>query len=456
MIQTEIILTNNQQEAVNNVKQFATSENDIFILTGAAGTGKTTVVKNIVEELSNITDGVVLLAPTNRAAKVLSTKTGILTNTVHSEIYKLQDVKDKQGKVISTKFIPRISSLFIDEEDGISLQNKNIIYIVDESSMLSDAAVKDADMISDNGLLSDLYSHVKYGTPKNKIIFVGDSYQLPPINYSGVAPALDVDYLTKNISENIEVFKLTKILRQAEDSEIITMAQEIKSNIDLGIDRINLKIPRFNDYFEFISNFSKVYDSNNSSVAIALGWSRKNVLQMNLDIRKSIYGSATRVFEIGDMLYLNSKWSNLKISIPKGEIGKVVDVVSDDGVKGGLQFNTLRIEFADIENKPFVVETKVLTDFVYNDIDFMSKQMFQQLAIERSRENKLFKITKEAKNDEYMSAMQVKFAYALTVHKAQGGEWKNVFLHAMTNWRDLRWNYTAITRASENIFSYWK
>jgi len=452
----KITLTDNQKEAVDKVKKFASSNNDIFILTGAAGTGKTTVVKNIIDELNLTVDSVVLLAPTNRAAKVLSNKTGIETNTVHSEIYKLQDIKDKDGNIISTKFIPKINSLFLDKDDLEKLANRTNVFIVDESSMLSDAAVKDADMISDNGLMTDLYQYVKYSSPKNKIIFVGDSYQLPPINYEGVAPALDIDYLKENFSKKIELFELTKILRQAEGSEIIEMAQEIKNNIDKGIDKFTLKVPRFNNYDDFLTNLSNDYDPNDSTKAIALGWRRTDVLKMNLDLRKKLYGLHPKAFEVGDQIYLNSKWSNQSISIPKGEIGTVVELVKDDGVKGGLQFHTVKIEFKDIENLPFTVEAKVLTDFIYNEIDYMSKQMFQQLAIQRSRENSLFKKTREAKNDEYMSAMQLKFAYALTVHKAQGGEWENVFLHTMTNWKDLRWNYTAITRAAENIYSYWR
>jgi len=456
MTHTKITLTQNQQEAVSAVKKFANSSNDIFILTGAAGTGKTTVVKNIIDELNSIVDAVVLLAPTNRAAKVLSTKTGVPTNTVHSEIYKLQEIKDKDGNLISTKFIPRIDSLFIDKEDIEILKKRKTVFIVDESSMLSDAAVKDADLISDSGLMTDLYNYVKHYTPDNKIIFVGDSYQLPPINYDGVAPALDVDYIKENFSKKIEEFKLTKILRQAEGSDIITLAQEIKNNIDLDVNNFNLKIPRYNNYEEFITKFSEMYDVDDSTKSIALAWRRKDVLEINKDLRKKIYGVNVATFEIGDMLYLNSRWSNKNITIPTGEIGRVVEVIKGDEVKGGLQFNTLMIEFSDVENKKLVVEAKVITDFAYNDIDYMPKQMFQQLAIQRSRENPIFKKTKKASNDEYMSAMQVKFAYALTVHKAQGGEWKNVFLHAITNWRDLRWNYTAITRAAENIYSYWK
>ena len=453
-----IKLTKNQLEAISAAKQFVRSDNDIFILTGAAGTGKTTVVKNIIDHVSSLISNIILLAPTNRAAKVLSKKTGMITETIHSEIYELEEIKNKDGNVISLKFIPKINKRTLSEDDTAELKKQNNLFIIDESSMISASPNKDGALISDNSLLQDLYNHVKIGTPKNKIIFVGDSYQLPPIGYNGVAPALQKVYLEQNFTKKITEFKLTNIFRQEKNSPILDVAQDIKNRIDSNQKTYNLSIPdRDGKYDSFIKNFSKVYDFKDSTKTIALGWSRKNVLQLNLDIRKNLFKGQPKVFEIGDRLYLNTTWEKFPIKIPKGEIGKVIEIKEYEGtIKGGLLFHDLTIEFTNIKEEKIQIQTKIFSDYTYADIDIIQKEMFIKLAMERSKENKKFKKYKDPKDDPYMNAMQVKFAYALTVHKAQGGEWENVFLHANTNWRDLRWNYTAVTRASKNIYSYLK
>jgi len=455
LIDNTIILTKNQKEAVNKVKQFVQSDNDIFILNGAAGTGKTTVVKNIIDNIKDNVDGVVLLAPTNRAAKVLSNKTGILASTVHSEIYKIEEIKNNDGVVITNKLIPRINDISI--EDVEDLESQIYLFIIDESSMLSGNPNKGNILISDNSILQDLYNHVKLHTPNNKILFVGDSYQLPPIGYNGVAPALQINYLKENFSQKIIEFKLTTILRQQNESPILILANDIKKRIDQNQTTYNLNIPgRFNNYQTFIKKYTKSFNPNQPSKTIALGWSRKNVLQMNLDIRKELFNNNPKVFEIGDMIYLNSRWKTETSEINKGEIGKVIEVVKEDGLKGGMLFHTLKIEFKDIDNNPYIIESKVLSDYAYNETEFIPKELFIKLAIERSKENKIFKKSKNPQDDQFINAMQLKFAYALTVHKSQGGEWENIFIHANTNWKDLRWNYTAITRASQNIYSYVK
>jgi exodeoxyribonuclease-5 len=321
--------------------------------------------------------------------------------------------------------------------------------------MLSAKAAKNGALVSENSLLKDLYNHIKSYSPNNKIVFVGDSYQLSPIGYNDVAPALRKKFLEEHFTNKIMIFRLTEILRQDKESQILTIAQIIKEKIDNGLSTFNLSLPnRFENYSSFINNFSKKYDSYNLTKSIALGWSRKNVLKMNLDFRNHYYSGTPSVFEVGDILYLNSRWISGFHEINKGEIGKVLEIINEDGIKGGMLYHTLKIEFLDGNNVPFTISTKVLSDYAYSETEFIPKEMFIKLAIERSKENKLFKKTGDAKDDEYVNAMQFKFAYALTVHKAQGGEWDHVFLHANTNWSDLRWNYTAVTRAAKEIYSY--
>ena len=175
---------------------------------------------------------------------------------------------------------------------------------------------------------------------------------------------------------------------------------------------------------------------------------------MNLDVRKNIFGPQVKTIEVGDIIYLNAKYTNGSVVIPKGETGKIVSIIEEDGVRGGLLFHTVKVEFTAVNKLPLYVTTKILTDFLYTDTDYLSKEIFIKLAIEQSKVNDSYKKSKNADDDAYMSAMQAKFGYALTVHKSQGGEWENVYLHKTTNWKDLRWNYTAVTRASKELYSY--
>ena len=449
-----ITLTENQKEAVKTIRAYVNSKQDIFILTGAAGTGKTTVIKSIINEVAADVDEVVLLAPTNRAGKVLSKKSGVDTNNIHSEIYTIKEIKNKDGIVIQSMFVPKINSLLFDDHLEEKKAHK-ILYIIDESSMISDAAVEQGNLISKNSLLKDLNKHVKYLGVENKILFVGDSYQLPPIGYHGIAPALDTVYMKEHYSKGIEKFELTKILRQESDSYIIELAQDVKNKIDLNNKFLNINIPnKFQSYNQFIQDYSLKFNASKQEKAIALGWTRKSVLQMNLDVRKNIFGPQVKTIEVGDLIYLNAKYTNGSIIIPKGETGKIVTVLSEDGVRGGLLFHTVKVVFTAVDQLPVYVTTKILTDFLYTDTDYLSKEIFIKLAIEQSKVNDSYKKSKNANDDAYMSAMQAKFGYALTVHKSQGGEWENVYLHKTTNWKDLRWNYTAVTRASKELYSY--
>lgn len=454
MKNTTFNLTENQKEALSHIQEFINSNNDIFILTGAAGTGKTTVIKNIIESVHENVSDIVLLAPTNRAVKVLSKKTEIQANTVHSEIYSIKEIKNSDGIVLYNLLVPKILSIDLNNVDKDANEG-NILFIVDESSMLSATPSKDGALVSKNSLLEDFCKHVKYFGSNNKILFVGDSYQLPPIGHEGIAPALDKTFMNQNFSVKTQDFELTTILRQDSDSYILKIAQDIKNRVDQKQTSYNLKVPNtFLNYHSFIQNYVSNFDPTNPEKTIALAWTRKSVLQMNLDIRKLLFGKNVREIEVGDMVSLNERYTKNNFEIQKGEIGKVVEVVKRDGVKGDLLFHTVKIEFTGIDNLPFYITTKVLTDLLYTHEDIISKEIFIKLAIERSKENAIYKKSKNPNDDDYMSALQLKFSYALTVHKSQGGEWKNVFLHRKTNWTDLRWNYTAVTRASKELYSF--
>lgn len=454
MNNSTLSLTENQKEAVQQIQNFINSNDDVFILTGAAGTGKTTVIKNIIESINGNISDVVLLAPTNRAVKVLSKKTGIQASTVHSEIYSIKEIKNSDGIVLYNLLVPKILSIDLNNGDKDANEG-NILFIVDESSMLSATPNKDGALVSENSLLEDFCKHVKHLGFANKILFVGDSYQLPPIGHDGIAPALDKNFLNQNFSIKTQDFELTTILRQDSDSYILKIAQDIKNRVDQKQTSYNLKVPNtLLNYNNFIKNFVSNFDAKNLEKTIALAWTRKNVLQMNIDIRKILFGENVGEIEVGDMIYLNERYIRDNFEIQKGEIGKIVEVVNRDGVKGDLLFHTVKIEFTGLDNLPFYITTKVLTDLLYTHEDIISKEIFIKLAIERSRENAIYKKSKNPDDDDYMSALQLKFSYALTVHKSQGGEWKNVFLHRKTNWTDLRWNYTAVTRASKELYSF--
>lgn len=425
------------------------SGNGVFILSGYAGTGKTTLLGAYVKSLNEIKMRSVLLAPTGRAAKVLSQRSARQALTIHKRIYRKETVA---GGGVHLVVAPNLS--------------KNTIFIVDEASMIGDYTMNNDGSISGRNLLQDLINYV-FSNVGNKLIFVGDEGQLPPVG-SDFSPALNKAYLENYYPElHLYDFHLTKVLRQAEDSDILMNATLLRSaeegtfpsiQLTQKPDLISIQGGDLQDELE--SSFSNF----GSEETIIITRSNKRANQYNQQIRNRILWFEEDLCG-GDMLMVvknNYFWLEDKSAagfIANGEIMKVMRILKREEIYG-FQFAKARVQLIDYPDIGDF-EVMLMVDVLTAETPSMPREKLKELffaieaeyAFERNKKKRYERIMK----DPYFNALQVKFAYAITCHKSQGGQWASVFLDHGYLTEDLldksffRWLYTGFTRASERL-----
>lgn len=471
---THLNLSAGQEKALTKIEAFLTSQSQVFMLKGYAGSGKTTILKGLVEYLYAIERGLILMAPTGRAAKVIREKTGKEAYTVHKSIYSYEDlVEVKNGESFFYYYKIR---------NNDDVHNK--IFIVDEASMLSDAKSEAEFFRFGTGhLLTDLltYTRIRTETANTKIIFVGDPCQLPPVNENS-SKAFDTTYLQEKFGVCVEEAEMKEVKRQSGDSGILNAAARIRKSISSGF---------FND-FNLIGNgrdiFNPPYSSflhtwdQAASPKIILTYKNKTALDLNLQVRERKYGDRNLPVQKGDTIIMGG--NNYRKGIFNGEFAVVNDAAAltatrTIGLRGQppvtLTWRSVELVFPDAENNNKIVSGKMLENFLYGD-NFLQPAETQALYVDFCMRHKDLKPgTDEFKQaiikDEYFNCLLLKFGYAVTCHKAQGGEWQNVFTvwdHDSTNGFDCfqdaqrrsgktnedfyRWAYTAVTRASGKLF----
>lgn len=420
---------------------------EVFILKGYAGTGKTTFIDALVKTLQKFEYKSVLLAPTGRAAKVLSKYTGQSAYTIHKRIYRQRTASDAFGRF----------------ELGFN-ELKDAFFIVDEASMISDHGV-DQGVFGSGSLLDDLLSFVDSGS-NCKLIVVGDSAQLPPVKLD-ISPALDGAYYLSTFHSTKE-YELIDVLRQSEGSGILFNATMLRKSISEG----RIEFPKFNDTFddfefvngeELIEKIEQSYSSVGSDETIVICRSNKRANLYNGGIRSRIFCYEEQLVR-GDFLMVvknNYHFSseNKKFDfIANGDIAELIRIHSYQE-EYGHRFADVTIRLIDYDEE---LDVKIMMDTLLLEGPSLGQNEYKALftAIEEDYtdiKNKRKRYLK-MREDPYLNALQVKYAYAVTCHKAQGGQWKNVFvdqgyfIDSMLNVDYLRWLYTAITRASENVF----
>jgi len=423
----------------------------VFILRGYAGTGKTTMMSALVRTLEQFQYPVVLMAPTGRAAKVLSAYTNRMASTIHKGIYKVSKTKDMFAQFVRAK------NLY-----------ENAFFIVDEASMISNEEQINSVFGSGN-LLSDLLQFVENG--KNcRLIFVGDTAQLPPVGLS-LSPALEPKLLKNHGRDSIMV-ELTDVVRQAKDSGILFNATQLRHWV---IDKESFgKYPKFKlESFPDIERISgsdlieKIQDSYSKygmEQTMVVSRSNKRANRYNSGIRNSILWREEEI-SVDDYLMVvknNYFW------LPKG--GEIDFIANGDIVqlvkirkyyeRYGFRFVDVclrLVDYGDLE-----VDARLLLDVVNLETASLpedkSRELFAQVMEDYDQETTAKKKYKKVKEDPFYNALQVKFAYAITCHKAQGGQWKSIFVdlgyvtEEMVDADFLRWLYTAVTRSTEKLY----
>lgn len=430
---------------------FNSSNDEIFVLKGYAGTGKTTIISTVINHLEAIDMKCVLLAPTGRAAKVISNYSGKPAYTIHKRIYFPK--KSKGGGV------------------SFTLQQnkfKNTIFIVDESSMISDTS-QDSKLYENGSLLDDLFFYVEAGN-NCKLLLVGDTAQLPPVNMT-VSPALDIHTLSLHYQKNVQHIELDEVMRQAESSGILFNATQLRELLDshfIDTFQFNLKgfkdIIRLQDGYEIQDAIHSAYDHYGLEDTVFIVRSNKRANQYNQQIRTSILSKESELSTGDYLMVVKNNYFWLKEDTEAGFIanGDIIEVLEIRKIQElyGFKFATVKIRMVDYPNQA-PIDTILMLDTITSESPSLtyeqSNQLYQEVLLDYEDEKQQYKKLQKVKENEYFNALQVKFSYAITCHKSQGGQWKTVFVEQpyLPDGIDadyVRWLYTAITRAEEKLY----
>ncbi|UOX35649.1 AAA family ATPase [Flavobacterium sediminilitoris] len=427
-------------------------ENDeIFILKGYAGTGKTTIISTLVNYLKNADKKYVLLAPTGRAAKVISNYAQKPAFTIHKRIYFPK--KNSSGAV------------------SFTLQQnkfKNTIFIVDESSMISDTS-QESKLYENGSLLDDLIFYVDSGV-NCKLIFIGDTAQLPPVNLD-VSPALNGDLLSLHFNKEVQQIELDEVMRQSESSGILFNATEMRELLKSHfIDTFKFQllsfkdIVRLQDGYEIQDAIYQSFEENGEEETAFIVRSNKRANQYNQQIRSKILGREGELSTGDLMMVVKNNYFWLKESSDAGFIanGDIIEILKIINIQElyGFKFANVKIRMIDYPDQP-AFETVLLLDTVNSESPSLtydeSNKLYQEVMKDYEEEKQQYKKFLKVKNNPHFNALQVKFSYAITCHKSQGGQWNTVFIEQpyLPNGVDqdyLRWLYTAVTRAKEKLY----
>lgn len=423
---------------------------ECFILKGYAGTGKTTIVSALVKALKNYELKSVLLAPTGRAAKVITSYSGRKAFTIHKRIYRKK------------------TALNVDESFMIA-ENlaSNTLFIIDEASMISD-------QLSGNNrdtLLHDLVKYV-YNTKNCKLMLVGDTAQLPPVG-SDNSPALDEALMKLEYNLNVFSYELTDVLRQQKDSGILYNATSIRDIIRQGKEIIpKITTKGYTDVYRMTGErleegLEYAYNKYGNENTLIICRSNKNANLYNRQIRarllwreEELTGGDQLMVVKNNYFWLQDQEEGSTAFIANGDIARIRKVRKIEDMYG-FRFADVQLEFIDYDEDP-VLDCKVLLDTLYSESPALQPIDQKRFYLEALKDYDHIKNKREKHNElklnPYYNALQIKFGYAITCHKAQGGQWDAVFVDQgyltdeMVNTDFLRWFYTACTRATKELF----
>ena len=445
--------TSKQDIFFQQIAEFVTNgdNNEIFVLKGYAGTGKTTVISTIVNNLAEINKKYVLLAPTGRAAKVIANYSNKPAFTIHKKIYF-----PKKGSGGGVSFTMQQN------------KHKNTIFIVDEASMVSDTN-SDSKLYQNGSLLDDLISYVYSGT-NCKMILLGDTAQLPPVNLD-VSPALDTQALAAHYDKEIFSIELDEVMRQEENSGILFNATELRELLkdDFFTEfKFNVKhfkdIVRLSDGYDIQDAIDSAYSNYSIEDTAFIVRSNKRANAYNQQIRTKILDKESELSTGDYLMVVKNNYFWLKDSDEAGFIanGDIIEVLEMFGIQEfyGFKFAKVKIRMVDYPNqKPF--ETVLLLDTITSESPSLtyeeSNRLYQEVMLDYEDERTQYKKFIKVKENEYFNALQVKFSYAITCHKSQGGQWNTVFIEQPylpdgINRDYIRWLYTAVTRAKDKLY----
>ncbi len=438
--------TKDQYRFFNLTEQFVLSDDPrtTLVLKGYAGTGKTSLVGSLVKVLPSFGFKVMLLAPTGRAAKVLARYARKSAFTIHKIIYRLKD-KEAPG------------AGFFQLKNNYS---KNTIFIVDEASMISEGSLG-------SGVLSDLIKYVFQGNG-NKLMLIGDNAQLPPVGQSD-SLALSESHLQQKYGLSVLSVELNEVMRQSMDSGILKNANSLRQEMKNSTPEVKFTL-KLEGIFKMNGDrleegLRYAYDKYGMGETIVICRSNRNAVDYNRHIRHALLFYEQEL-EAGDqiMIVRNNYFYKPEHSpmgfLANGEFAEIMKIISFEE-KYGLRFADIEIRLLDDPTSQRLV-VKVILDTLHSTHPSLSEEQFRSLYEQVRQDYNGNMNSSEVKNalkiDPYLQSLQIKFAYALTCHKSQGGQWKAIFLDKgyippeQLNLDYLRWLYTGVTRATDELF----
>ena len=423
---------------------------EIVLIKGYAGTGKTTMILTLAQTLKSLKFRSVLMAPTGRAAKVMSGYAGMPAFTIHKSIYRQKSAADGMGRFVLNK------NLY-----------KNTYFIVDEASMISNEYAENS-VFGSGKLLDDLLEYVFSGE-NCRLVLVGDTAQLPPVGLA-MSPALQASGLHEH-GFSVKEFELNDVVRQTAGSGILYNATSIRNLISdstcegfFPIDTENFPDVKKISGEDLIERISSSYEKNGFFETTVVTRSNKRANLFNKGIRGSILYKESEI-EKGDLLMVvknNYFWMNEDVEIDfiaNGDIAEVISIYSYEELYG-FRFANVSLRFVDYQNVE--IDCKIFLETLSLETASFSpeksRELFDAVSEDYMDIGNKQKRWKKIKENPYFNALQVKYAYAITCHKAQGGQWKSVFVdHGYLNENMLdteyyRWLYTAFTRPTENLY----
>lgn len=452
------IPTEGQRTVLYHLAAFLLSEkpNPTYLLQGYAGTGKTTLLTTLVKTLPIIGMRYQLMAPTGRAAKVISGYTGKSASTIHRKLYRFQQYAD--GSLRMTR---------------AENKAKNTVFIVDECSMISDETT------NGRSLLDDLISYVFNGE-NCRLLLIGDNAQLPPVGLEN-SPANDINVLRHEFGLTVAAYELTEVMRQEEESGILWNATALRQTLRpltplMPLMAAPIELPLFDvngfpdvhriEPQEFEELLWQEFGDKTNNEAVIICRSNKRANMYNQAVRARILQEEGEI-STGDKLMVvknNYFWTDedQKISfIANGDMIELMRINNTEEMYG-FHFADVEIQLTDYQEEPNL-SVKILLETLTSDSPALTQEEADRLyrAVEEDYmdiPNKRDRY-KAMRQNPYFNALQVKFGYALTCHKTQGGQWPTVFLDApyikedeSLQVSDLRWFYTAVTRAQKQLY----
>ncbi|MEL6976636.1 MAG: AAA family ATPase [Bacteroidota bacterium] len=446
-------LTLKQQLALGKLSEFVfhKSNDRLFVLKGFAGTGKTTIIGTLVSSLWKVKMASVLMAPTGRAAKVMSLYSKTQALTIHKKIYF---PKKQKGGGVQFVLSPN--------------KHRNTIFLVDEASMISDTPA-DSKLFENGSLLDDLMQYV-YSGHRCKLILIGDTAQLPPVKLT-MSPALDENQLGLQYNKQVDCLELDEVMRQSDSSGILHNATNLRTQIQDGFyEEFRFNLDGFTDLVrlqngpDILEAIEDAYRQDGKEDTVIVVRSNKRANLYNQNIRERILFLENQI-AVGDyMMVVKNNYFWLKTSSEAGFVanGDIIEILELFAIKElyGFTFAEVRVQMVDYPNqRPF--ETVLLLDTINAETPSLSyedgNRLYQEVLADYQHETSKYKQFLGVKNNKYFNALQVKFSYAITCHKSQGGQWQTVFVEQpyLPNGIDkdyLRWLYTAVTRSQSKLY----